>query len=210
MTELELDLGLPEEPEDNPALPIAIKYTERMMLDLLHRRYSQTNPGNGPRYAVAEHVKNQAGFDARRCADFIAVDCWPSRGIAMHGHEVKVSRRDWLTELKDPSKADAFKRYMDHWWLVVPDLNIVRPGELPDGWGLLVTSNRQSTGKWPKNHAPVVEQCLRVKVPAPRLTPEPLPKEILATLMRSCAKTSKRRAHELFCTPPCAHRGELR
>ncbi|MGV7669122.1 hypothetical protein PJN91_17265 [Mycobacterium kansasii] len=48
------------------------KVTERQMLDYLHKRYTQTNPGNGPRYACAEHVKDAAGFFHNRVADFIA------------------------------------------------------------------------------------------------------------------------------------------
>ena len=197
-----------EELHDEP-LSLGIKFTERQMLDLLHRRYSQVNPGNGARYACAEHVKNQAGFDARRCADFIAVDCWPTGGIRLHGHEVKVSRSDWLHELKQPDKAEAFKRYMDHWWLVVPDAAIVKPGELPEGWGLLVLSRRSSTGSWPNYHAARTEECLRAKVKAPQLAAEPMPKEMLATLMRSTVKTAKRRSHDLFCSAPCNHPSRL-
>lgn len=181
------------------------KYTERQMLDLLHTRYSQVNPGNGPRYACAEHVKNAAGFFASRCADFIAVDCWPTGGIELHGHEVKVSRSDWLHELKQPDKAEAFKRYMDRWWLVVPDVKIVKPGELPDDWGLLVLGKRNISGSWPNYHAKRVELRLRAVTKAPPLNPEPVPKELIATLMRSTAKTAKRRGHDVFCTAPCNH-----
>lgn len=177
------------EPPEAPA-----KFTERDMLNYLHRRYSQVNPGNGPRYACAEHVKNAAGFWAGRIIDFIAVDCWPTGGIELHGHEVKVSRSDWLHELKQPEKAEAFKRYMDRWWLVVPDASIVKADELPEGWGLLTLARDRYEGA-----------KLRVKTRAPRLTPEPLPREMLATLMRSTAKTSKRRSHDAFCTAPCRH-----
>lgn len=181
-----------------------VKFTEREMLDYLHDRYSQTNPGNGPRYAVAEHVKNRAGFDAGRIADFIAVDCWPTGGIELHGHEVKVSRSDWLHELKQPEKAEAFKRHMHRWWLVVPDASIVKAGELPEGWGLLTLSKYTipGWGKHPTTHG----HRLRARTKAPKLTPDPLPIEMLATLMRSTAKTSKRRAHADFCAAPCNHR----
>lgn len=182
---------------------MANQFTERQMLDLLHQRYSQTNPGNGPRYACAEHVKNEAGFFHQRTADFIAMDLWPSKGLELHGHEVKCSRADWLTELKDPSKAEAFKRYMDRWWLVVSDPKIVYPEELPEGWGLIVaTKYKISATEW----RPASEgHRLRVKAPAPKLTPEPLPRSMLACLMRSTAKTSKRRSHQLFCKEPCGH-----
>ncbi|BCI54985.1 hypothetical protein NIIDNTM18_42630 [Mycolicibacterium litorale] len=196
-----LDLGIEHQAEP---LELNIKFTERQMLDLLHRRYSQSNPGNGPRYACAEHVKDGAGFSHRRVADFIAVDCWPTGGIELHGHEVKVSRSDWLHELKQPDKAEAFKRYMDRWWLVIPDAKIVKPGELPEDWGLLVMAQRTHTVTWP-NLSKRTETVLRAKVQAPQLQPEPLPREMQATLMRSTVRTTKRRSHEAFCTKPCAH-----
>jgi hypothetical protein len=110
--------------------------TERTLLDALHLRYGLTL-GNGRRYVTAEHVRSHAGFDARRTADFVAVDTWQSGQFGIHGHEVKVTRADWLRELKDPDKAAEFTLYMHYWWLVVPGADIVRAGELPGRWGLL-------------------------------------------------------------------------
>jgi hypothetical protein len=53
------------------------------------------------------------------------------------GHEVKASRSDWLTELANPGKADAWADQCHEWWLItVP--GVVRDGELPAGWGLMV------------------------------------------------------------------------
>lgn len=162
------------------------RYTERDMLDALHDRYSQTSHGNLRRYVVAEHVRvgcgfsgatyADGGFEARtmRTADSLAQDTWEAQGLALHGHEVKVSRADWLTELADPSKADAFRRYCDRWWLVVPDRAIVRD-DLPDGWGLLALDK---TGR------------LRTYRRAPRLDPEPHPPTFRASLMRAVAKTA--------------------
>lgn len=158
--------------------------TERAMLDLLHQRYNATNPGNGPRYACAEHVKSAAGFDAARCADFIAMDLWPSKGLHLFGHEVKTSRSDWLRELATPGKADPFMRYVDRWWLVVPDRAIVRD-DLPEGWGLLVQRGSR----------------LAVAVRAPLLQPEPMPRNLLAPLLRATAATARRRCPALADTP---------
>ncbi len=167
----QLDPWEPAEPEnDTPAA------TERDMLDLLHNRYS-FDGGNGARYACAEHVRNGAGFDANRTADFIAMDLWPSKGLHLHGHEVKVSRADWLRELADPAKAAAFMRYMDRWWLAVPDERIVR-NDLPEGWGLLAQRGSR----------------LIAVVPAPLLQPEPIPRSLLAPLLRSTSATAARRA----------------
>lgn len=150
--------------------------TERHMLDLLHTRYS-AEAGNGPRYVCAEHVRNRAGFDANRTCDFIAMDTWPSSGLLLHGHEVKCSRTDWQRELADPTKAEAFMKYMDRWWLAVPSLAIVR-NDLPKGWGLLAPNGRGGLG---------------VAVPAQPLQPHPIHKGLLATLLRSAATTATRR-----------------
>lgn len=158
----------------------AVKWAERMMLDLIHTRYSKVNPGTGPRYVVAEHVRNYCGFAGYRTttplrtADALVVDLWPSSGHVIHGFEVKVSRSDWLHELKDPEKAEAFKRYCDYWWLVVPDLGIVRD-DLPDGWGLLAVSNGN----------------LRQRRAAPRLDRQSMPHEMTAAWLRATAKTAR-------------------
>ena len=163
------------------------RHTERDMLNALHARYSQRSP-SGQRYVCAEHVRASCGFAGwsavegprvMRTADFIAQDTWEAQGLLLHGHEVKVSRADWLTELADPSKAEAIKRYCDHWWLVVPDRSIVRD-DLPDDWGLLAFGR---DGK------------LRIVRRAPMLTPDPHPPTFRASLLRATAKTNLNRAN---------------
>lgn len=157
---------------------------ERDMLDLLLARYTNVRRGTiADRWVRAEHVSSALGYGlggAKRVADFIAADRYPGMpygtALALHGHEVKVSRSDWLTELRDPTKAEAFKRYMHHWWLVVPDAAIVRGDELPEGWGLLVKSGAR----------------LRARVAAPRLIPEPVPLDLTISLMTAAARTAYR------------------
>lgn len=152
--------------------------TEREILDLLHVRYGQTSQGKTVRYAVAEHVRSDAGFEARRTLDFVAMDLWPrgATGLNLIGHEIKCSRSDWLRELKDPSKALEFSRYMDQFWLVVADRDIVAQGELPTGWGLMAMAGTK----------------LRAIVPATRQIPLQLPKGMLAALLRSVQCTQHR------------------
>lgn len=111
--------------------------TEAEMLDLLRARYSEQH-GNGEAWAFVTHVRNAAGFDASRTCDAIAMALWPSRGLVLHGIEVKCSRSDWLRELKAPAKAETFAGLVDRWYLAIADRTIVRVGELPEGWGLLV------------------------------------------------------------------------
>jgi len=155
--------------------------TERTMLDLLHRRFGQTSYNGAvaaERYVRAEHVRARSGFDCGT-ADFIAVDTWRSSNLAVHGVEVKVSRSDWLRELKQPDKAAPFLVWCTHWWLAVPDAAMVLDGELPAGWGLLAI--RGSRG-------------LVASPPASRRPAEPIPPESLAALLRAVAKTATHRA----------------
>lgn len=91
-----------------------------------------------PEYMLLTEVHDKAGFSARRRADAIAMGLWPSRGLHIHGFECKISRSDWLSEKKDPQKAEEGLRACDFIWLVVSDREIVKDGELPTGWGLLV------------------------------------------------------------------------
>lgn len=100
------------------------------MLALLAARYGRSS-GNGPAWAFVPKVRDAAGFSATRTIDAIAMSLWPSRGLELHGHEIKVSRSDWLRELKEPEKAEAFSSVVDRWWLVVSDAQIVAAGELP-------------------------------------------------------------------------------
>jgi hypothetical protein len=97
---------------------------------------------------------------------------WPSRGIELYGIEVKVSRGDWLTEMKNPAKAEAIARYCNRWYLAVSDASIVLPGELPPPWGLLALKRGRI-------------QCVEE---APARTPEPISLEILAAIMRNMSK----------------------
>lgn len=95
----------------------------------LRLRYCQ------PEWALMFEVAESTG-SARRYADAVAMNMFPSRGLGVHGFEVKCSRADWLRELKNPKKAEAISQYCDYWWLVTAP-GIVKDGELPDTWGLM-------------------------------------------------------------------------
>ena len=112
--------------------------SEAEVLALLRQKL--TKPGNGVagEYALLPQVRNAAGFNASRTFDAVAVSLWPSRGFSIHCYEVKCSRSDWLRELKEPAKAEAAARHCDRFSIVAADSTIVRDGELPPTWGLLV------------------------------------------------------------------------
>ncbi|WP_459983626.1 hypothetical protein [Nocardioides sp. AN3] len=159
------------------------------MLDRLNVRYSSrvTNGGwSCAKYLRAEHVPAGLRLQRHRICDYVATSMhstpWSreqptASPPVFHGHEVKVSRSDWLAELRDPSKAAAFRPHMHYWWLVAAAREIVRD-DLPEGWGLLIP------------HGP---RTLRVVVPAV-LNPdsEPLPHTLQGALLRSVASTEAR------------------
>lgn len=152
--------------------------TERDMLDLLLTRYNTERPGTiADRWVRAEHVRSsqRLGYEFISIADFIAIDKYGTTQ-AIYGHEVKVSRADLLTELKDPTKAERIKRFCDYWYLVVSDSSIIKPAELPDDWGLIVKAGDK----------------LRIKVKAPKLDPKPLSLDFVAGLTAAVQRTSFR------------------
>jgi hypothetical protein len=113
------------------------RHTETTMYRMLRDRLCKDS-GNGPQTVLVPAVRSAAGFDARRTIDAVSIGLWPSRGMLLDGYEIKVSRSDWLRELKAPAKAEEFAALVDRLWLVVSDASIVKDGELPPGWGLLV------------------------------------------------------------------------
>lgn len=79
----------------------------------------------------------EVALNGRR-ADALYVGFFASRGKRLVGHEIKVARSDWLHELDEPAKAEVWEPECHAWYVVAPSTEIVRPEELPEGWGLLV------------------------------------------------------------------------
>lgn len=106
-----------------------------------------------PDWAFGTEVGDHPGLSKSRRADAVAMHMWPSRGLAVHGFEVKVSRSDLKRELDTPAKADGIFCRCDFWWLATP-VGLVKPDqELPIGWGLLEVANDGSTKvKRPAKH----------------------------------------------------------
>lgn len=118
-------------------------WTEKTVLDAIEPRYRKPGNGGSGEYAFLRQVRNAAGFDATRTFDAVAVHLWPSRGFVTDVIEVKVSRSDWLRELKDPAKAEAAFVIGDRFIVAAPS-GIIQVGELPPGWGLLEVTEKRT------------------------------------------------------------------
>lgn len=136
-----------------------------------------------PAWAFLEQVRNGTGWArSARTADALAMSCWPSRGLELHGFEVKVNRGDWIRELREPAKAEEILSYCDRWWIVTPAKGVLQEGELPPTWGHVVVDGRGAT----------------VKTPAPAWRAQPLDRIFLAAILR--------RVHE--CHVPLGQLGD--
>lgn len=109
--------------------------TERDLLDSLWERLTRTRNGETWRFVMAEHVRLDPTY-GNRIIDAISLDTWGSGRYAITGYEIKTSRSDWLRELRDPTKGEAWRRYLQHFYVLAPP-NVVRRDELPNGWGHL-------------------------------------------------------------------------
>ena len=153
----------------------AVRWEAHDLIDLLAIRYPP------PEWAFFPQARDSTGY-VSRTADAVVMNLWPSRGLEVHGFEVKVDRGDWLKELKTPEKATEIQKYCDRWWVVVPEKGIVQGGEIPPTWGLLVVSGG----------------FLRCGVEGPKLNPVDLDRGFVAALLRNAAQLPDARLKEEF------------
>jgi hypothetical protein len=120
-------------------------------------------------WVLLGEVRDSTGWKGERSADAIAMGLWPSRGMEVHGFEIKISRGDFLRELKNAAKSAPVQKYCDRWWVVVADADIVHFGELPPTWGLMAPHGRG----------------LRAVVEAPLLEAVPLDRGFIGSVLRN-------------------------
>jgi len=140
--------------------------TAHALLERLRQRWPT------PEWSVFTEVPNSTGGYSSRRADLVAMNMWPSRGLAVHGVEIKVRRSDWLRELKNPSKSGPIQQYCDFWWIVVGPGVVFEKDEIPSTWGLLELRGTR---------------LMKVKE-APKLEATPPDRSFVAALLR-CAST---------------------
>lgn len=83
------------------------------------------------------HIQN------RTRADALFIGMTNQSGRRLDGYEIKISRGDWLRELRSPTKADAWADECQS-WTIVADEGVVKLDELPEGFGLLERRERKT------------------------------------------------------------------
>lgn len=129
--------------------------TASSMIQLLRRHYLHDE--SRPAGVFAPEI--QAPGPQQRRADLIWLGCTAAAGNDLVGHEVKVTRSDVLAELADLTKSDPWQRYCDRWWLVIPDLSLIKGLEIPKSWGVMLPPSGRRTRSMTIHH------------PAPKLRP---------------------------------------
>lgn len=137
------------------------KITSKDIVAALSRHYIGAD-GLGEEHVLIAEARRGAGFtgNSNRC-DLLAVGTWESRGLQLVGHEIKVSRADWVKELKQPDKAEWIWKHCHQWYLTVssPHSKIVHAGELPATWGLIEID--------PAGRVKIIERAPVNREPAP-------------------------------------------
>lgn len=132
-------------------------------------------------FALLPQATQGVGYrGTNRYLDALLVQLWPSRGLYLHGIEIKVSGQDYRRELKDPAKADALVEHLDYFSIAAP-AGVVKVESLPKAWGLIEIDPMFGFSPAPK--VPVVERVKPKKLHAGRFD-RPLPRSFFAALCR--------------------------
>ena len=135
-----------------------------------------------PAWACFPSVRSQTRYSGNiRTADAIAMSLWPSRGLELHGFEIKSTVADFRLEIRNPEKAEEIARFCHRWWIVAPK-GVATLDDLPPTWGLYEASN----GK------------LRISKQADPMAPEPLTHAFLGALLRKVQEGHEKAAKGLI------------
>jgi hypothetical protein len=104
--------------------------TERAITELLRYRYPAEKG-----WAFYAQLRAGAGWD-RRAIDAFVVGTWESQAGRSIAIEVKISRGDFMRELREPRKRAPWEKLAGECYFATP-AGLVKPDELPEGWGLL-------------------------------------------------------------------------
>jgi hypothetical protein len=77
-------------------MPEKVGWSEEVIFSKLKLQYEERE------WVLLPQVRAGTGGYVQRTADAIAINCWRSRGMVLHGFEFKSRRSDWLRELKAP------------------------------------------------------------------------------------------------------------
>jgi hypothetical protein len=145
----------------SPRLAPENRITDADLRAAIRKRYG------GHEWVCCNEVGNSGSSSSVRI-DMVAMNMWQSKGYALEAFEIKVSRSDWLREMKQPEKADKIMGQVERFWLVAPE-GVAKPDEIPSTWGYLRYCDNGE---------------LRQVVKAPTLEAKPIGRGFVAQMLR--------------------------
>jgi len=119
-----------------------------------------------------DELRLGTGWSNEQRVDGFLLELWPSRDFCKTAFEFKVSRQDFLKEIKNPQKRYSAKSYSDRFVLVTAN-DICTREEIPEDCGWYIFNGTE----------------LEIKVHAPKLPPVPNPEwAFVCSLLRNFEK----------------------
>jgi hypothetical protein len=121
-------------PSPEPEASSAPAATAAVLLDIVQRALH----ANTPEWIFLRELRVGTGrqVSAAQRLDAFALNCYPHLAMKRVCYEVKISRADFLSELKHPLKRRIGMRYSNEFYFVTPAA-LVRPHEVPESCGLI-------------------------------------------------------------------------
>lgn len=143
-------------------------YTAKDIIALLETRFKEPR-----QYTFATEVGNSTGMAQTRRLDFCVIDHFQSNDFAIEGIEVKISKADLMTEIRNPSKHNIFFDDLNFYSLACPhyilDKEVMEL--IPPHWGIYVVKDNKLRAK-------------RKPVPLHDRPAEKINKEFVSTFIR--------------------------
>jgi len=109
--------------------------TAKDIKEMLRREHAGKN-FSGEKWAFFEEFRLPGFALGVRSLDAWAINVWPSSNFAKVAYEIKVSRSDFLRELKEPIKRREALLMSNSFFFVAPR-GLIKPEELPIECGLI-------------------------------------------------------------------------
>jgi hypothetical protein len=136
--------------------------------------YGELRAGTG--YSTYDYVKQQRNpYNPEQRFDAWAINLFPSKKHERIVYEIKVSRGDFLHEIKNPEKRKQALDLSNYFYFATPK-GLVRPEEIPSECGLIEISEDLTS---------------RIKVRAPYRETDGLTWQFLSSVARRGMKVSK-------------------
>jgi len=144
---------------------------------------------NTDEWVVLKEVRTNTGYKSKytdgypfteKYIDIMVLNCWPSKGYLKIAFEIKLTKNDFINELKKPEKRWLAMMYSNEFYFVVPK-EVLDWRDIPWGCGLIEVIRNQCDGEWQ----------LKVTKKAPLKDASPLPEGFIMSMLRNAYRTNQ-------------------